>query len=94
MDPKSRIVRGVYAFLVVLAAFLPCTECPAADWPQFMRNPTHTGDAADEALQLPLGLVAQVRLDDAVMTSPATRSAISTTHCPSRSSWVLPAAKD
>jgi outer membrane protein assembly factor BamB len=43
----------------------------AADWPQFMRSSEHTGDAADEELKLPLGLVAQVKLDDAVMTSPA-----------------------
>lgn len=43
----------------------------AGDWPQFMHNAAHTGDAAEEALQLPLGLVAQVRLDDAVHTAPA-----------------------
>jgi len=43
----------------------------AADWPQFMRCPEHTGDAADEELSLPLGLVAQVQLGDAVTTSPA-----------------------
>ena len=71
MDPKSRMVRGVYPFSVVLAVVLAGARCPAADWPQFMRNPAHTGDAADEELRLPLGLVAQVRLDDAVMTSPA-----------------------
>src|SRR4051794_7153875 len=43
----------------------------AADWPQFMRGPEHTGDASDESLRLPLGLVAQIKLDDAAMTSPA-----------------------
>ena len=43
----------------------------AGDWPQFMRHASHTGDAADEVLRLPLGLVAQVRLDDAVLTAPA-----------------------
>lgn len=42
-----------------------------ADWPQFMRDAAHTGDAADEVLQLPLGLVAQIKLDDAILTSPA-----------------------
>src|SRR5512147_1740662 len=63
------MVRGVYP-LAVLAALLVGARCPAADWPQFMRNPAHTGDAADEGLRLPLGLVAQVRLDDAVLTSP------------------------
>lgn len=43
----------------------------AADWPQFMRDAAHTGDAAEENLHLPLGLVAQVKLDDAVLTAPA-----------------------
>lgn len=43
----------------------------AADWPQFMRDSAHTGDAAGESLKLPLGLVAQIKLDDAVMTSVA-----------------------
>src|SRR5215470_15296831 len=43
----------------------------AADWPQFMRTSAHTGDAADEVLRPPLGLVAQVKLDDAILTSPA-----------------------
>lgn len=71
MNPRSRMVRGVYPVLVVLAAFLAGARCLAADWPQFMRNPAHTGDAADEQLRFPLGLAAQVRLDDAVMTSPA-----------------------
>jgi len=42
-----------------------------ADWPQFMRDSAHTGDAADETLTLPLDLLAQVKLGDAVMTSPA-----------------------
>ena len=36
-----------------------------------MRNSAHTGDAADETLKLPLGLEAQIKLDDAAMTSPA-----------------------
>src|SRR5262245_44780044 len=44
---------------------------PTSDWPQFMRVPEHTGDAAAESLAFPLGLVAQVRLDDAVLSSPA-----------------------
>ena len=65
MNPKSRIAYGAYPFPVVLAAFLVGAQCPAANWPQFMRNPAHTGDAADEELRLPLGLAAQVRLDDA-----------------------------
>ena len=55
---------------LVLAASLACAV-RAADWPQFMRDSTHAGDAADEALTLPLGLVAQVKLDDIVMSGPA-----------------------
>jgi len=53
--------------LIVLAA----APVLAADWPQFMRSASHTGDAADEALTLPLGLLAQVKLDDAALTAPA-----------------------
>lgn len=52
--------------LVCLAA-----AAPAADWPQFMRNPHHTGDADGEELRLPLSLSVCVRLDDAVTTAPA-----------------------
>src|SRR5262249_44533313 len=60
----------IFATFVVL--FLAkASSVQAADWPQFMRSSEHTGDAADEALQLPLGLVAQIKLDDAIMTSPA-----------------------
>ncbi len=42
-----------------------------SDWPQFMRVSERTGDASEEALSPALGLEARVRLDDAVMTSPA-----------------------
>src|SRR5262245_53389366 len=52
-------------------AILACLFTAGADWPQYMRDSAHTGDAADEALQLPLGLVAQVKLADAVLSSPA-----------------------
>ncbi len=61
--------RRVRLGLLVVAA--TCSSACGADWPQFMRNAQRTGDAADEELQLPLGLVAQVKLDDAVFTSPA-----------------------
>ena len=68
-------MRKNYAVCVVLtiALFHPCRHCDvaAADWPQFMRNAAHTGDAADETLRLPLGVVAQIKLDDAAMTSAA-----------------------
>jgi outer membrane protein assembly factor BamB len=43
----------------------------SADWPQFMRHAEHSGDARDETLRLPLGLVAQVKLADAVLTAAA-----------------------
>ena len=69
MYPRFRMVHVLCPITVALV--LAGTLCPAADWPQFMRDPAHTGDAADEELQIPLGLVAQVRLEDAVMTSPA-----------------------
>ncbi|PCJ61851.1 MAG: hypothetical protein COA79_06030 [Planctomycetota bacterium] len=48
--------------------FIPATF--AQDWSQFMRDSSHTGNAEDESLQLPLGLVSQIKLDDAVLTSP------------------------
>src|SRR5262245_16999606 len=67
--PTRRIARliGLGLFALVLSAEVS----RAADWPQCMRDPAHTGDAAAEALSLSLGLVAQVKLDDAVMTAPA-----------------------
>ena len=56
----------------MLVVLLLCpTLAQAADWQQFMRDAAHTGDAASEELRLPLGLLAQVKLDDAVLTSPA-----------------------
>lgn len=55
----------LFAFLVL------APQLHAADWPQFMREPSHTGNAADEDLRHPLGLIAQVKLEDAVMTAPA-----------------------
>ena len=58
------LVRGVLLALLTVAT-------AGADWPQFMHDAAHTGDAAAEELRLPLGLVAQVALDDAVLTAPA-----------------------
>lgn len=57
--------------------FLLLTSClggllsAGEDWPQFMGNAAHNGDGADAALVPPLGLLAQVKLDDAVVASPA-----------------------
>ena len=63
-------LRGAAAVALALTVALPPTGS-AADWPQFLRTSAHTGDAADEVLRLPLGLVAQVKLDDAILTAPA-----------------------
>ena len=52
----------------VAPALLLLLAC--GDWTQFMHDASHTGDAADESLAFPLGLVAQLKLGDAVMTSP------------------------
>ena len=63
--------RTPVAALAACLAALVLSPLRAADWPQFMRSAEHTGDAADEELRLPLGLAAQVKLNDAVLTSPA-----------------------
>jgi outer membrane protein assembly factor BamB len=57
--------------LAACLAALLLSPVSAADWPQFMRQADHTGDAAEEELHLPVGLAAQVKLSDAVLTSPA-----------------------
>jgi outer membrane protein assembly factor BamB len=62
-------LRGILAAAILISA--APQEPPPADWPQFMRDPSHTGSAADESLRTPLGLALRVRLDDAVLTSPA-----------------------
>jgi len=59
--------RGIPCLVLALLV----SGAAGSDWPQFMRNPDHTGDAADEVLAMPLGLVAQIQLGDAVTTSPA-----------------------
>jgi len=57
---------------VVVMALLPFTVAPVhgIDWPQFLCNAQHDGDAREEQLDLPLHLNAQVELDDAVLSSP------------------------
>ncbi len=64
LDALESIVSWLKERLLAAAA-------SGSDWAQYMRTPERTGDAAAESLALPLGLVAQVRLDDAVTTSPA-----------------------
>ncbi len=56
---------------VILTASCSWSPVHAADWPQFMHDAAHTGDAAGEELKMPLGLVAQVKLGDMILTSPA-----------------------
>lgn len=66
-----RTARAGVIVVVLCLGWAFGVEARAADWPQFMRSAQRTGDASDEALEFPLGLVAQVRLDDAILTSPA-----------------------
>jgi len=62
-----------FSLLLGLVVTIPfrADSVQSADWPQFMRSAEHTGDAAEEALPLPLELAVCVQLDDAVTTSPA-----------------------
>src|SRR4051794_18819552 len=53
------VCAGMGCLVVVAAPAL------AADWPQYMRQASHTGDAADEQLRLPLAIEGQIPLDDA-----------------------------
>lgn len=69
--PCSRIPLRAAALIVAAMFLAPARQAPAGDWPQYMGSAARTGDAADEALSFPLGLIAQVKLDDAVTTSPA-----------------------
>ena len=57
--------------VLVVCVFLAVPEASGSDWPQFMHNSEHNGDAAGERLVMPLKLVAQIKLGDAVMNSPA-----------------------
>ena len=61
----------MYIQVMVMALF-PCTVMPVygIDWPQFMCNAQHDGNAWEEQLDLPLHLNAQIELDDAVLSSP------------------------
>lgn len=64
--------RNIYIQVVLIALFaVPVIPVQGIDWPQFMRNAQHNGDAWEEQLDLPLRLNAQVKLDDAILSSPA-----------------------
>lgn len=66
-----RILRWSVVIGCVATVWIRSHLAFAADWPQFMRLAEHTGDAPDEALELPLQLSICVQLDDAVTTAPA-----------------------
>ena len=69
---SKRITVGVAPTMVlILCVFWAAPEAFGSDWPQFMRNSENNGDAADEQLVMPLNLIAQIKLGDAVMNSPA-----------------------
>jgi len=70
-DAMTKKRAGILICIVCCLGFLFWSPAYGADWSQFMRVSEHTGDAADEKLTMPLGLVAQVKLDDAILTSPA-----------------------
>ncbi len=57
--------------MMILFALLAALQERSSDWPQYMRTSEHSGDAAQEILSFPLGLVARIRLEDAVLSSPA-----------------------
>ena len=65
MTSNSRLLIG----FVLTACSLASIQ--AADWPQFMGNSRHTGDACEETLSETLHCVACIALEDAVLTSPA-----------------------
>ena len=65
------LLRAAFIELFVLGLCSASPDAIAADWPQFMRGPEHTGDAAFENLRLPLNLATCVKLEDAVTTAPA-----------------------
>lgn len=63
--------RQRWCVLIAVASAMFLGHLEAADWPQFMGNAAHTGDARGETLRLPLSPLAQIKLDDAVLTSAA-----------------------
>lgn len=69
---KSKsITVGVAVMVLILSVFSPLPQAYGSDSPQFMRNSENNGNAPDEQLAMPLNLIAQIKLDDVVMNSPA-----------------------
>ncbi len=64
-------MKQTYDLLITVLLLAAITTTMAADWPQFMHDAAHSGDAGSEKLNVPLNLVAQVPLDDAILSSPA-----------------------
>src|SRR4051794_8114843 len=57
--------------IVLLAVFAIGSVCPAEDWPQFMLNSQHSGNAADREISAgPLGVLGQIVMTDGIYTSP------------------------
>ena len=68
---ERKAMKGAIGSVCLALAVAAAGNVGAADWPQFMRVPERTGDASDEPLRLPLKLSTFVRLDDAILSSPA-----------------------
>jgi hypothetical protein len=52
--------------LILTAGVLQAGE----NWPQLQGNAQRSGNAADEVLQMPLGLVAAIPMSDAIQAAP------------------------
>ena len=84
---EEKVMKGMIAGLCLALAMGCARNAVSADWPQFMRTPEHTGDARNETLRIPLRLSTFVRLDDAILSSPAVVAAAR-----SRMSVIAPSA--
>jgi FOG: WD40-like repeat len=69
MTRTECMVRKCIVCVALILMWVPRATF-AADWPQFMHDACHSGDASAERLETPLGLVAQIALEDAVFSSP------------------------
>ena len=67
----SNMKQQIWPWISLAIAFSSLVSSEAADWPQFMRNSQHTGDAFDEQMPTAMHCVAHIPLDDSVLTSPA-----------------------
>ena len=62
-------MRGMKLSLIALLAI--ATSALAEDWPQFMFNSAHSGNAADRDIDVEhLGLQGAVAMSDGIYTSP------------------------